>query len=75
MVFYLGKDILKEGLKTYFKKYKFKNTEMSDFISELSDAAVRLGLTINFREWSDSWLTTAGCAEIGLKFDKDQSTG
>ena len=53
----------------------FKNTKMSDFISELNDAAVRLGLTVNFREWSDSWLTTAGCAEIGLKFDKDEITG
>jgi aminopeptidase N len=26
MVFYLGKDLLKEGLKTYFAKHKFRNT-------------------------------------------------
>ena len=44
MVFYIGKDILKEGLKTYFNKYRFKNTELKDFIAELNDAAQRLGL-------------------------------
>ena len=44
MVFYIGKDILKEGLKTYFNKYKFKNTELRDFIAELNDASQRLGL-------------------------------
>ena len=71
MVFYVGKDVLKAGLKTYFQKYRFKNTEMSDFIAELSDAATRLGLQVDFRNWCDSWLTTAGCAEIGLKFDRD----
>ena len=68
MVFFLGKDILKEGLKTYFKKYSFKNTELKDFIAELSEAAVKLGLTIDFKAWSDSWLTKAGCSEFELKF-------
>jgi len=44
MIFYLGTDVLKEGLKTYFKKYSFKNTVLDDFIAELSDASTRLGL-------------------------------
>ena len=44
MVFYIGKDILKEGLKTYFNKYKFRNTELSDFVAELNEASQRLGL-------------------------------
>ena len=48
MVFYLGPDLLKEGLKTYFKKYSFKNTELKDFIAELSLAALKLGLEVNF---------------------------
>ena len=75
MVFFLGKDLLKEGLKTYFAKYKFKNTELSEFIAELSNASKRLGLQINFKEWSDSWLTTAGCAEIELKYEVEEATG
>ena len=75
MVFFVGKDILKEGLKTYFNKYKFQNTELSDFITEISDAAQRLGLQLNFREWSESWLQTAGCTEIELAFERDDKTG
>jgi len=75
MVFFLGRNVLEEGLKTYFSKYKFKNTELSEFIEELSDASKRLGLQINFKEWSDSWLTTAGCAQIELKYERDEETG
>ena len=75
MVFYLGKDLLKEGLKTYFAKYKFKNTELKDFIAELSDAAKRLNLQVDFQEWSDTWLTTSGCATIELEFKKDEASG
>lgn len=36
MVFFFGKDLLKEGLKTYFAKYAYKNTELSEFIAELA---------------------------------------
>ena len=75
MVFFLGKDILKEGLKTYFKKYAFKNTELKDFIAELSLAATKLGLQVNFREWSDNWLSKPGCAEIKLDFNHDANSG
>ena len=75
MVFYLGKDVLKEGLKTYFAKYKFKNTELKDFIAELDVAAKKLGLAVDFTKWSDSWLTTAGCARIDLTFDRDEQSG
>ena len=62
---------MKEGLKTYFQKYKFKNTELSDFITELSDAAVRLGMQVDLRAWSDSWLTSAGCSEFELVFARE----
>jgi aminopeptidase N len=37
-VFFFGKDILKEGLKTYFAKYAFKNTQLKDFIAEMANA-------------------------------------
>jgi aminopeptidase N len=66
MVFFFGKDFLKEGLKTYFAKYSFKNTELSDFISEMQAAQIRLGIEkeIDFTAWSDTWLKTAGPALI-----------
>ena len=69
MVFFLGKDLLKEGLKTYFKKYSYKNTVLDDFIAELAAAAKKQNLDIDFTQWSNEWLTKAGCAEIELKFD------
>ena len=75
MVFYLGPDLLKEGLKTYFKKYSFKNTELKDFIAELSLAALKLGLEVNFQQWSDNWLKTPGCAELKLAFEQDEASG
>ena len=75
MVFYLGKDILCEGLKTYFAKYKFQNTELEQFVDELRDAATRLGLQVDFKKWAKSWIESAGCAEIELKFDRDADSG
>lgn len=39
LIYYFGKDTLKEGLKTYFAKYSFKNTVIQDFVDELAFAA------------------------------------
>mmetsp|Transcript_26100 Transcript_26100/g.35623 ORF Transcript_26100/g.35623 Transcript_26100/m.35623 type:complete len:120 (-) Transcript_26100:1348-1707(-) len=44
LVFYFGMEVLKEGLATYFAKYSFKNTELHQFIGELSAAAKKLGI-------------------------------
>jgi len=54
-------------LKTYFQKYQYKNTVISDFVGELSQAAFKLGVIKDASEmerWADSWLKTPGCAEI-----------
>jgi len=67
--------VLKAGLKSYFAKYKFKNTELKDFIAELSAAVKNSGLALDFEAWSDSWLTKAGCASLRLDFTKDTTTG
>lgn len=69
MVYQFGQPMLKEGLKTYFAKYSFKNTELSDFVAELSKAAVTVGAVQNEAEmlnWAESWLKSAGCAQIEL---------
>ena len=75
MVFKYGKDLLKEGLKTYFQKYSFKNTELVDFITELDAAAKRLSLTTTLLEWTDTWLKKAGCNRISTEIERDESTG
>jgi len=43
MIYFAGRDVLLEGIKTYFKKYSYKNTELKDFIAELDDAVTRVG--------------------------------
>ena len=67
-MFFFGKEVLKKGLRSYFAKYPYKNTELKDFIYEMSQAALSLDLTeVNMEIWSAEWLTSAGCSEIGLE--------
>lgn len=65
LVFFFGQEVLKEGLKTYFAKYSFKNTVKNDFIREMGDAAKRLGLLeVDMQTWADEWLDSAGPSEF-----------
>jgi len=68
MIFLLGVDFLKEGLRTHFQKYQFKNATLEQFIAELDAAIKRLNIDIDFKAWSNSWLTKAGCSSIRLEF-------
>lgn len=71
MIFFFGKETLKEGLKTYFEKYSFKNTELKDFVNEIAAAATKLGRSPNpdfMINWAESWLKSAGCAVIELDY-------
>lgn len=75
MIFFYGKETLKEGLKTYFAKYSFKNTVLSDFVNELANAAVKVGAVKSAEEminWSEQWLKTAGCAKISLEYKTNE---
>ena len=76
MHYMYGEDTLKEGLKTYFAKYSFKNTELKDFVQELATAAKTTGVVKDEKEmldWSATWLQTAGAAELEL--DVKETTG
>jgi aminopeptidase N len=71
MIFYFGRETLKEGLKTYFSKYREKNATLSDFVRELSSAAKKYGVIEDEQfmiDWTDQWLKTAGCALIELDY-------
>lgn len=74
MHYMYGEDTLKEGLKTYFSKYAFKNTELQDFVTELAIAAKKTGVVKDEKEmldWSATWLQTAGAAEIKLTHESE----
>lgn len=64
-----GEATLKEGLKTYFAKYRYSNTELKDFVTELAIAAKKEGVVKDEKDmisWSETWLKSAGAAEIQL---------
>ena len=73
MIFLTGRDVLLEGIKTYFQKYSYKNTELKDFIAELDTVATKFGFNanFNFKKWTDSWLKTPGCNEIEMSYETD----
>ena len=61
------------GIKTYFEKYSYKNTELKDFIQELQAAVTKLGKSkdVDFTAWTDTWLKTPGCNEFELDYTLD----
>ena len=60
LVAFLSEETFRKGLKTYFSKYAWKNTELVDFISELQDASNELQQNINVIDWADTWIKTSG---------------
>jgi aminopeptidase N len=62
---------MREGLKSYFKKFAFKNTELLDFLKELGNAASALGIKENLVEWSYTWLKSSGVNIISYEYDTD----
>ena len=60
LVAFLSEEAFRGGLKSYFKKYAYQNTELVDFIAEMQSACDDLSLTINVQKWCDSWIKTSG---------------
>jgi len=52
---YVGRENFIEGLQKYFKKYAWKNTQLSDLLSELQSTSGR-----DLDAWSKTWLRTSG---------------
>lgn len=59
------------GLKSYFTKYAYKNTEYQDFIDEMAIAAETLNISKELVHWSDTWLKTDGINIIDYSFKED----
>ena len=54
-----------KGLKIYFDRHKWKNTELKDFVAALEEAwqasgNTSMGSDFNLTTWCDSWLKTSG---------------
>ena len=60
LVSFISEKTFKNGLKTYFAKFAFKNTEFNDFITELQNACDESKLNFDLVKWADSWINTSG---------------
>src|SRR3989338_9210844 len=55
LMFYIGEENFRNGLRKYFKKYEWQNTELKDFLECLEDSCgKKLG------NWFDGWIRTTG---------------
>jgi aminopeptidase N len=52
---YVGRDNFIKGLRQYFEKFAWKNTQLSDLLTELKSTSGR-----DLDAWSATWLKTAG---------------
>ena len=68
LVAWVGLDAFYEGLKSYFRKHQFSNTELSDLLGELEQTSGR-----DLSEWSKVWLETAGVNTLRPEIETDGS--
>lgn len=55
LVAWVGQEEFMAGVRSYFAKHSFKNTELKDLLEELEAASGR-----DLSQWSAEWLETAG---------------
>jgi aminopeptidase N len=64
LVAWVGQDAFLAGLRTYFVKHEFANTELRDLLVELEAASGR-----DLSHFSSEWLETAGCNTLRASFE------
>jgi aminopeptidase N len=69
LVAHVGRDNFISGLRKYFAKHAYKNTELSDLITELEASSGK-----DLTSWVNTWLRTAGVNTLRpvIKFDGDK---
>jgi aminopeptidase N len=64
LVAWVGEKEFLSGLRTYFRRHEFGNTDLGDFLSALEEASGR-----DLRAWSKEWLETAGLNTLRASFE------
>ena len=67
LVAFVGQDEFMAGVRSYFAKHAWKNTELPDLLRELETASGR-----DLSNWSGQWLETAGVNTLKAQIDTDQ---
>jgi aminopeptidase N len=61
--FFAGEEGFERGLKEYFKKFAFQNTQRADFINAIGTASKK-----DLSDWTKSWLQTSGPNTVEARF-------
>ncbi|MFJ2620022.1 aminopeptidase N [Glutamicibacter sp. NPDC087344] len=68
LVAFVGQEEFMAGVREYFKKHSWSNTELPDLLSELEAASGR-----DLSHWGESWLETAGVNTLTADITEDAS--
>ncbi len=68
LVAWVGEEDFFAGLRSYFTKYAYGNTELGDLLAELSAASGR-----ELDSWAAEWLQTSGVNTLRADFDVDDA--
>jgi len=66
LVAWVGEKDFFAGLRAYFTKHAFSNTELTDLLAELAEASGR-----ELDDWSQEWLQTSGVNTLQARFETD----
>jgi aminopeptidase N len=66
LVAWVGERAFVDGLRAYFQRHEWGNTELADFLSVLESTSGR-----DLRSWSAEWLETPGLNTLRAVFDED----
>ncbi|RKS68230.1 aminopeptidase N [Actinomadura pelletieri DSM 43383] len=64
---WVGHDCFLAGVRNYFTRFAWKNTELRDFLGVLEEASGR-----DLSQWSKEWLETAGVNTLRIEFKTDE---
>ncbi|KNC19126.1 aminopeptidase N [Arthrobacter sp. RIT-PI-e] len=68
LVAWVGQEAFMAGVRQYFAKHAWKNTELPDLLDELEAASGR-----DLKQWSALWLETAGVNTLRPEFTTDDA--
>ncbi len=69
LVAWVGEDAFIAGIREYFKKHSWGNTELTDLLVELEKSSGR-----DLKDWTNRWLQTAGVNTIRPLIETDGDT-
>ncbi len=64
LVAWVGEDEFLQGLRAYFKKHAFANSQFTDLLSALESASGR-----DLASWAEEWLQTSGVNTLSADFE------